>query len=425
MKAFLAVLVSLAVTRAALIDFEAIGGVPGDARLSVALSNGALLNETLAGLQRFDTLLFPNKTFHLMGGIVGRGLHSVTLRFDGTLWFSDDIDAWPTDGTRVLECLQFVNVTNVTFTSSGTGTLYGNGGRWWGIPGIGYAVRGEDRPRLLHLLDSRQLLVENIILKDSPYWTFFAENVDTLEVRHSHVSARRTEEDGHGLIDLSAFNTDGFDVSGRNVWIHDCTVWNQDDCIAVKDGSENMLFERIHASGLGLTIGSIASSVVRNITFRDCYMHRTVKGIYMKFRNMDSPGSITDVVYENIFMFEPVQAAIWIGPAQQADQTDVCHAGPCSLCWPQLLGAKCNLPVLGTYANILLRNVTVQNPVQSPGVVMANVSNPITNITFDDVVFTNPGEKPWGSDYYHCVGAAGRALGKTWPVPPCFSNSTA
>ena len=47
-------------------------------------------------------------------------------------------------------------------------------------------------------------------------------------------SARRTNEDHHGLIDLTAFNTDGFDVTGKNVWIHDCTVWAQDDCIAVK-----------------------------------------------------------------------------------------------------------------------------------------------------------------------------------------------
>ena len=47
-------------------------------------------------------------------------------------------------------------------------------------------------------------------------------------------SARRTNEDHHGIIDLTAFNTDGFDVSGRNVWIHDCVVWAQDDCIAVK-----------------------------------------------------------------------------------------------------------------------------------------------------------------------------------------------
>lgn len=58
----------------------------------------------------------------------------------------------------------------------------------------------------------------------------------------------------------------------------------QDDCIAVKDGSNDMLFERIEASGIGLTIGSIGGSRNNNITFRDCHMHETGKGIYMKFR---------------------------------------------------------------------------------------------------------------------------------------------
>ena len=48
------------------------------------------------------------------------------------------------------------------------------------------------------------------------------------------ISAKRTDQDHHGIIDMTAFNTDGFDVSGRNVWIHDCNVWDQDDCIAVK-----------------------------------------------------------------------------------------------------------------------------------------------------------------------------------------------
>ena len=55
----------------------------------------------------------------------------------------------------------------------------------------------------------------------------------------------------------------------------------QDDCIAVKNAnglSENMLFERISASGVGMTIGSIGCSVVNNITFRDVYMHHTYKG---------------------------------------------------------------------------------------------------------------------------------------------------
>ena len=66
-----------------------------------------------------------------------------------------------------------------------------------------------------------------------------------------------------------------------------------------------MLFERLSASGLGLTIGSIGGSNVRNITFRDVVMPQTYKGIYIKFRN--GGGNITDVLYENIVMEEPEQ----------------------------------------------------------------------------------------------------------------------
>ena len=89
-------------------------------------------------------------------------------------------------------------------------------------------------------------------------------------------------------------------MAGRNVWIHDCDIWTQDDAIAVKDRiecprngsdglavpvpSENMLFERINASGLGLVVGSIGDGLVRNITFRDCYLRDTFKGVYLKFR---------------------------------------------------------------------------------------------------------------------------------------------
>jgi polygalacturonase len=118
------------------------------------------------------------------------------------------------------------------------------------------------------------------------------------QVRFTDIVAARDSQPDHDLYDLSAFNTDGFDVTGRNVWIHDCSVWNQDDCIAVKDDasgvSEDMLFERITASGVGLTIGSIGGSTVRNITFRDCYMPNTFKGLYLKFRA--SGGLIEDIL---------------------------------------------------------------------------------------------------------------------------------
>lgn len=214
---------------------------------------------------------------------------------------------------------------------------------------------------------------------------------------------------------ISAFNTDGFDITGKNVWIHDCRIWNQDDCIAVKDGSENMLFERIHASGLGLTIGSIGGSIVRNITFRDCYMHHTFKGIYAKFRG---PGLIQNVLYENIVMYEPEQWAIWIGPAQQSDNVNVCLPHPCSLCWPLLPFAECNMPNNASFVDITLRNVTVVNPKQSPGVIFGSATNPMQNVVFDHVIVQNA-----PSDYYMCKNVVnGIAKSGTTPVPPCFKT---
>ena len=94
--------------------------------------------------------------------------------------------------------------------------------------------------------------------------------------------------------------------------------------------SENMLFERINASGLGLTIGSVSSGVVRNITFRDCYLRATVKGLYLKFaRPVNSSadiGHVSDITYENIYLDAVQQWPIWIGPAQQADASNRAHA---------------------------------------------------------------------------------------------------
>ena len=83
---------------------------------------------------------------------------------------------------------------NVTFTSNGVGTLDGNGERWWGIPGIGFLVRKEDRPNLFKSENSTNLLVENLFLVDSPHWTFETKNVDGLEIRNVEIEARRTDE---------------------------------------------------------------------------------------------------------------------------------------------------------------------------------------------------------------------------------------
>lgn len=434
--AVLTILLSTALGR--VVDFQAdVGATPGaNAKTAVAVKNSAIFNTTLASLAPGDTLLVPNLTFMMMGGIIGENLDSVTIQLDGTLRFSNDMNAWPkAKGKMPVTAISFYNTTRLTLTSSGKGTLDGNGGRWWGIPGIGYLLRGKNRPPLLNVEKASSLIVEHLLFLNAPRFNFISSALDGATIRFCEVSARRTKADSHGAIDLTAFNTDGFDVAGRNIHIHDCTVWNQDDTFAIKADknmvTENVLIERVHASGVGLTIGSIGAHTVRNITFRDVVMHHTNKGIYIKFRSSGAEGgSITDVLYENVVIDTPNSWPIWIGPAQQDIKQatgfyNPCHGDPCSLCWPALKSANCDSPA-GEFANITLRNITILNPKGSPGVIFGNDSNPIKGLVFDGVRVENPPEGgAWGKDYYYCKGvSSGIAKGSTWPVPPCFEDQT-
>ena len=88
------------------------------------------------------------------------------------------------------------------------------------MPGVGYLCRGEHRPRLLRFDLTEDLLIENIILQDSPYHTLYLDAVNQVEIRNISIVARRTNKMRHTYIDMTAFNTDGIDVAGSNVWIH-------------------------------------------------------------------------------------------------------------------------------------------------------------------------------------------------------------
>ena len=194
---------------AKVLNFEDLGAIPNDDSLETCWHNGGIFNKTLTMLAPGDVFFFPNTTFHLMGGIMGSGLSDVTFQFEGTLIFSDSEKEWPrrADGS-VLECIYLQGMTRATFTSTHQGLIDGNGARWWGA--ISYLRIAENRPRLLHIYNSTDLLVENMFFKNSPYWTFYANDIARLHIHHSRVDARRDGSDHHDLYDLTAWNTYGY-----------------------------------------------------------------------------------------------------------------------------------------------------------------------------------------------------------------------
>ena len=358
--------------QAIIYSLDSLGGIPSSMEHSEY--NSKIINNTLMSLKPYDSFMIPNNTYYLMGGIRIQNIRSVNIINNGYVIFSDDINNWPRSPEGFpKECMYFSNIINVTF--NGGGTYDGNGKYWWGL--FGYWKYREHRPRLFHINHAIDILIENLNFVNSPYWTVHLENINSLIVRYVKVINTITKDFKHSYRDLTAFNTDGIDVTGNDVYTHDLYIWTQDDCIAVKGDSTNMLFERINASGLGLTIGSIGNNVIHNITFRHSEMRKTIKGIYMKFNNdaNDIPGgSISNILYENITMIDPIQYPIWIGPAQQADTVNICEANPCSLCWPYLKPfVKCNVPKYGNYTNITLKDVFIKSSKYLiPGVLMGS-----------------------------------------------------
>lgn len=178
---FIICLLFLEIISSKLVIFK---GVPNDPSSNATWYNGRLFNFTLNQLKPNDTFVVPNMTFYTMGGIIARYLKHVTIRIDGTIIFSgstQDVNDWPTDAQgNVFECFLFDYFVNVTFTSQTQGLLDGNGAVWWGVPFLGYAERGENRPRLFHIRNSQKILVEKLFFLNSPYWTFWANQIDQL-----------------------------------------------------------------------------------------------------------------------------------------------------------------------------------------------------------------------------------------------------
>ena len=80
----------------------------------------------------------------------------------------------------------------------------------------------EQRPRLFHIHNGSGITIENIYFKDSPYWTVFLEDVSDVYIHHCNVTNVNTPD---GL-PYQGFHTDGFDIAGINVYMHDVEIIN-------------------------------------------------------------------------------------------------------------------------------------------------------------------------------------------------------
>jgi polygalacturonase len=160
------------------------------------------------------------------------------------------------------------------------------------------------RPPFIQLMDCKNLSIEDVTIRNSPFWNINPVYCDNVTVRGITIYSPDT-----------APNTDGIDPeSCRNVHISDSHISVGDDCITIKSGRDaearrinrpaenytitNCTMLRGHG---GVVIGSEMSGGVDQIAISNCVFDGTDRGIRIK-STRGRGGTVQNVRVSNIVM---------------------------------------------------------------------------------------------------------------------------
>lgn len=264
-------------------------------------------------------VVVPGGTF-VSGAIFLKPKVSLEILKGGVLKGSQNTNDYPWINTRIagLEMkwpAALVNADGLTgLKLSGGGTIDGSGERWWKEY---WDARAKEpnridphfkiaRPRLVHVINSTNVVVQGLTLKNSAFWNLQLTYCEGVEVREVTVRAP--------VKPIRAASSDGIDVdSSRDVLITGCDIECADDAICLKSGrdadglrvnrpTENVVIENCrvgNAAGM-VVFGSETAGGIRNVTVRDCRADAGCEEVVRFKTRMGRGGVVEDVLYENI-----------------------------------------------------------------------------------------------------------------------------
>eukprot|EP01022_Parablepharisma_sp_SALTPOND_P004550 TRINITY_DN120500_c0_g1_i1.p1 TRINITY_DN120500_c0_g1~~TRINITY_DN120500_c0_g1_i1.p1 ORF type:complete len:433 (+),score=25.76 TRINITY_DN120500_c0_g1_i1:107-1300(+) len=266
------------------------------------------LKKALEECKEGGTILFPkgeyilkpfNFTSHQTLRLAGAYIHAST-----------DLEDWPVvaplpsygGGREILgwRYSSFISTWNaVDVAIVGEGIIDGHGMSWWYKFFHGTLLH--TRGRLIEFLYSKNILVEGVELRYSPYWTIHPYDSEDIVIQRIKI-----------YNPVYGANTDGVDPdSSRNVLIRDSVICTGDDHIAIKSGvdeygrrygkpSENITVANCtFETGYGVTIGSEVGGGVRNVLVENCTFWGCTWAV--KFKAGRDDGSVVEnIKYNNI-----------------------------------------------------------------------------------------------------------------------------
>ncbi|KAJ8918261.1 hypothetical protein NQ315_014131 [Exocentrus adspersus] len=207
------------------------------------------------------------------------------LTFQGTLTWG--YQEW--DGP-----LLNITGTDVEITGMPDHVLDPKGGLWWdGKAEVG----GKTKPVSFVFNKLRNAVIHSVTIKNTPFHAIWIEDSDGVVVQDVLVNNTEGRTLGKG--------TDGINVwRSNNVTIQRFTVYNQDDCVAIKSGTNILIEDSYCSGGHGLSIGSVGGrdyNIVENVTVSNSQILNSANGVRIK-TVYNATGAVTNVTYKDIVL---------------------------------------------------------------------------------------------------------------------------
>lgn len=163
------------------------------------------------------------------------------------------------------------------------------------------SARDAFRPILFTLNDCKNVLIEDVTIRNSPNFAFDPSHCKNLIARHVNI-----------FNEWWAQNGDGMDISScEDAILYRCTVSAGDDGICMKSAAHNIIIAECtvyHGHG-GFVIGSNTDGGMSNVWATQCDFIGTDKGIRVKSA-LGRGGLVEHIFVDHIYMKDITQEAI-------------------------------------------------------------------------------------------------------------------
>jgi polygalacturonase len=298
-------------------------GALGDGRTKDTLSVRKAVQDLSEKCQHACILLFPAPGTYLTGPFNLTSNLILDIQKGATILASDNEEDYPPlpalpsygrsrDVGTPKEHHQFIggwNLQNIEIR--GGGLINGNGELWWKKKQGRQLKHG--RPRLISIWFSKNILIHNIKIVNTPFWAVHPYASDNVSIHHIEINSPMVSP-----------NTDGINPdSCTNVHISYCKITCGDDQIAIKSGwdeaglrfnrpSENITVTDCEfGSGGGIAIGSEMSGGIRNILIKDTTMVTSAKGLVIK-TSRGRGNVVENIRFQNITMRSTLLYGIYL-----------------------------------------------------------------------------------------------------------------